>query len=998
MSRDFVNLLSNERVDLLDFIALQRNARSDNRSGLLHFLFSNDVADAAIKRLLTPFVITEDGGGPAATIDVTPGAGLGLEILPDLTKDKGVVFGLDSTSVQVLDFTARPGATYTVYIRFVQDPGVPGARVFWDAGGAVETVDSIDTRLVVGWDVRAETSSPGDEYIPIGEVVWDTVSIDTADITHERHMYFEGDEATTFAFEWGDGGSDRAATRAVDGIHDLYTFVHFVKRQLSEIIGGGQREWEVPTTNLGQIRDINTALNERGYTTVPAITASLGSGTITIDGTGVVFTQGYLQTAAGFTDSSLATLDTLFLAYDPTTSVYALYTSWTDATASDRVPLIRVETDGGGLVDVLHFIHFSVQEWPAQLKATVADALSSRAGFTSLHGALRRMTDIRNLGAANVAIDIEIIGEATLAEEVGLTICAVPDVTIRGRSRGTSKITWSFDGPAFRFGTNSNWTFKDLLVEYTGASTAQAESAFIYSLGVCTRLSIDRCIFDLSGSAGGDLPYFISLNTGSLVDADINRVKVETTDGFVYTTGGTTNDITGTRITDCDFTGEVLRDASVGGFFYMGITGGTVVNCRIRGCRANMRGPGVRAANVDRLWITDNEFTTDSDDEVIHLGDLTNFDVGQAWVTNNLLQQSVASTTEVVLVEARDAGLNRGINISGNVIIPGDNAGTTGIVLDANTSSALAKCVVYGNMILDTDVGILMDGVDRSVVFGNVIVADDTGIDVTSNSSQIVLAANVVEAEVTDGILAAGADTVVVGNLVDVLSTCDGIHGGINSVITGNSVPAGNTGIRSGSEATITGNNVENDVIAESAEAVVTGNYIGDQVTVSNQEVTVTGNNIEGIFQIVSGDRDGTYTGNTCQSTVDMDGNASVWCGNNFHGAVDINQLTADSGKIVVGNYFDDASAMTVLDTVDQVVFVGNLVTSAFTVSADDGAYCANVFQGTFDITGTGPPRAESNVMTSNRMIGTFTDNGGLDNLYAVLTDTAAVRKLNQEI
>ena len=100
--RDIVNFLPNQRVDLPDFRAFQRNQRSDGRSGLTHLLFGNDVATpAAQKRFLGGFQVSEDGGGPSTIIDVIRGTAIGAEILPDLSEEFGVVFGLTALAKRI---------------------------------------------------------------------------------------------------------------------------------------------------------------------------------------------------------------------------------------------------------------------------------------------------------------------------------------------------------------------------------------------------------------------------------------------------------------------------------------------------------------------------------------------------------------------------------------------------------------------------------------------------------------------------------------------------------------------------------------------------------------------------------------------------------------------------------------------------------------------------------------------------------------------------------
>lgn len=240
--RDLVRFESTERVDKPDFEATQRNSRSDTRASFAAFLFG----DATTDRVLGGWQMTPNAP-PDALVNIAAGRMAASEQLDDASFERGVIYGLESTAPVALDFTGAPVAVYNVYIHFVQDPGQPGNRVFWDQDLLSEAVASINTREVARWSATFALVSPGTDWIKIGEVDWDGAAVVVTDIAHDRFMFFEGNENTVFLPEWGDstgiypsGTADRSADRGPNGVGSLYAWVQAVRRQLADIIGGGQ--------------------------------------------------------------------------------------------------------------------------------------------------------------------------------------------------------------------------------------------------------------------------------------------------------------------------------------------------------------------------------------------------------------------------------------------------------------------------------------------------------------------------------------------------------------------------------------------------------------------------------------------------------------------------------------------------------------------------------------------------------------------------------------
>ena len=110
----------------------------------------------------------------------------------------------------------------------------------------------------MSWDAAVALALPSAEYVKIAEVVWAGATVQTADITMTRFMFFEGDEdpaVAAFAHVWGDGVNDRDVDRGEYGITSLYMFAQAVRRQLDDMIGGATGWFNVPAADLDEVRD-----------------------------------------------------------------------------------------------------------------------------------------------------------------------------------------------------------------------------------------------------------------------------------------------------------------------------------------------------------------------------------------------------------------------------------------------------------------------------------------------------------------------------------------------------------------------------------------------------------------------------------------------------------------------------------------------------------------------------------------------------------------------
>ncbi len=238
MSVDRLRTEGNERVDLKDFQYLADeglNVESEQTPG--KFLTSPTGTRAWI---LDGFAMSNPSG---AQLTVTKGRAI-------LSRREGgnVTHGMVTTegdSTKTLDLSAFALATFGIFIRFEYVDADKLSRVFWDPSAQQEFAQNIDTRRQANWSVRVESTSPGTEWLQIGDV---TVSGGPAiSITDRRDFYFEGPVDVSFQSGWStDGGgiaADRNATRAVDGVFDMQTFTAAMRQCLEDIKGRGLRRW-----------------------------------------------------------------------------------------------------------------------------------------------------------------------------------------------------------------------------------------------------------------------------------------------------------------------------------------------------------------------------------------------------------------------------------------------------------------------------------------------------------------------------------------------------------------------------------------------------------------------------------------------------------------------------------------------------------------------------------------------------------------------------------
>ena len=235
--RDILNVEATERVDLRDFeYAIDEQRQEVHRE--LHRELILDPDDASPYRVLSGFVMDNPAG---KQLRVTLGRGIAGQREGTTVKAAALITSGDAT--RTVDLTTFSPGTYGVYIRFELIDGTDASRAFWDpSGGGGEFAQTIPTRRLANWGLRVEASSPGGEWLKLGEVDQATMAI-----TDQRDFFFEGSVDSSYAAGWSaEGGgvaNDRNADRATYGVTNLQKFSAAMRQCLRDIRGRGLREW-----------------------------------------------------------------------------------------------------------------------------------------------------------------------------------------------------------------------------------------------------------------------------------------------------------------------------------------------------------------------------------------------------------------------------------------------------------------------------------------------------------------------------------------------------------------------------------------------------------------------------------------------------------------------------------------------------------------------------------------------------------------------------------
>lgn len=176
---------------------------------------------------------------------------------------------------RIIDVTGYGNGTYGVFVRFELTDGGFGNRIFWDPGLASERTENVPTRRVANWGMTIQLSSPGAEWLRVGDAV--VAGGLLTSVVPKRNLYFEGHEDTTYTRDWG-GGTDRNGDRSTYGLKDFQTFGQAVLKKLEEIQSNTARWW------TATVEPLDKKVSRDGDLTL--------AGSYKISGSGETFTLG----------------------------------------------------------------------------------------------------------------------------------------------------------------------------------------------------------------------------------------------------------------------------------------------------------------------------------------------------------------------------------------------------------------------------------------------------------------------------------------------------------------------------------------------------------------------------------------------------------------------------------------------------------------------------------------------------------------------------------
>lgn len=307
-----VAVLPNERIGTFDYEEgaggrlVQNDQFREVRSMSLPDGRATGIA-ATVARVLGGWAWSPIVLGTDSTARLNRGTGVFPFINDQGLRKFGLVFGDEGAASVVLDFaTAAISSTQSVYVRAVATNATFRNRVFWNPSTAAEFTDNMATRLVVGWEATFQDASaapPGNgEWVKLYNLTINGSGKISA-VADLRHMYFEGDAASTptaFASEWGSGANDRNADRALYGVKDEHMWAQAVRSQLKSIVGPSW--YGVPKISLktaGDLKDrfvtvdwpLGAAGNGDYPTLAAAVTAveAMGGGHILLRGAGATY-------------------------------------------------------------------------------------------------------------------------------------------------------------------------------------------------------------------------------------------------------------------------------------------------------------------------------------------------------------------------------------------------------------------------------------------------------------------------------------------------------------------------------------------------------------------------------------------------------------------------------------------------------------------------------------------------------------------------------------
>ncbi len=287
---DLVKWTADERVDIPDMQALSFLVLGEFRR------MSRLLAGDTLRKIVRGFKVEpESPVSMRIRIRLDPtgtgvrGKALGAENLSSgydygqLIGDRDSYFDDEGQAQQILDLSAQPLGTYTIEMRFIFTDGANDNRVFWNNGTLSEFIAAVNTRRISGWEARyiAGAVGTGNEWIKLGQVVWDGVAIDAVDIVDYRDMLFEGQGPTfTQVTQSALTDFDRSVLRGDVSPASFADAIKALQRQVADIKGQndtGTFDWFARTFSAMDPAD-SLGVQTKSLRTIDHVMYTIGDG------------------------------------------------------------------------------------------------------------------------------------------------------------------------------------------------------------------------------------------------------------------------------------------------------------------------------------------------------------------------------------------------------------------------------------------------------------------------------------------------------------------------------------------------------------------------------------------------------------------------------------------------------------------------------------------------------------------------------------------------
>lgn len=736
-------------------------------------------------------------------------------------------------------------------------------------------------------------------------------------------------------------------------------------------------------------------LLRKGWIERPTV-AVVGSG-YDITGAGEVFSNGSVGPTPLFTSPGpYATSSTFYVSWSPIDASFVEYTSWDDANAGNRVPLLVFTTDGVGDLDQFEFIAWHQKKFPETLRLSVSADPEHYGAFKTLEEALARAYSIQTgstIGAKSIVIDVR--SDLDVGGAIDQPFHFPVNVTIRAahpnlgrtqyfgplfgagvlpdRLKGYN-ISWSGNHSLFRIQNGADmtgWAFIGLNFWPTGTFTLARSVVEV----AATALSLTGVAFYGCGVVGTDfyqggrLSHMIAINDhGSTAGKIVIDGCGIALNGAVIRAQGATQDVDDVRITNSEFSNSLQTTIDHGAPGGLINVEGDVENIHIKdNVYSSCNGTLLQCNGLKNFQLVGNNiawiFGTINECAILSAGDGTE-DVNGIFIRDNYGTISGPSPLrEAIYLALPDTGApgrDRVACFIHDNYFRGDGEATIShefIQLECMTGDVEGGIYIHDNSLVDFIGGVRTD-VDQpsGYYLRNLFVHDNDmsigqyGVFLTDGCERYQVHNNVIDALDSGGAcVQAGANSV-------------GTYGVIsNNVLlaAGSSERAINFNSALDTEAVVVSGNTFSGLIFQSGAGVLTDMVVASNVCLFDSEIVlddangiaVTGN-VVGDIIFGSSIQDATLTGNVT-AIMDLPFAAQTAVVGNQLYTTGVNGLqmgsAGGSDNVVVGNMVEHDVDIETSETV-----VGHNWIQDIVVSGDNALVDGNIYDGTISVTGTG--------------------------------------------